>query len=756
MTRRSLETLLQRALQMTRAVLGADAASVLEADDAGSRLVACTWIEAAERDATRRFETTDIPASSGVAGAVLAERRAVVMEDLVAVHSDIPVLHSRTMRSMVAVPLLCGDRVLGLMHLDSRRPAHFDAAAAELVEVVGEVLSAAMNRVGMFERERAARVRSEQVADRLARLQKVTAALSGDISSQEVAAGVLSELSSDLGPSIAVTTLWLADGDTLRLAFSPPGAVGAVPYATMRIDDLLPGPTAARDRSALWIESREELDTRFPELSGKEIDGKSFAVLPLTTDSDVLGVVAMSYLAPHTFDDPEKQFLGVVANQLAQALDRVRMRRSESRIIEQARVLSELTAAISGTLDYRDTIRAAVENVVPWLADMATLHLMDEAGNLTRAGIAHRDRSIQDRIRAADAYAGHDRRGIGRAAGHAEGGSEARGDPWSDPQAARGDQHRRVMDGVGIKATITVPLVTRTTTMGVLSLMRLIGSPAFDEGDRRLAEEVGRRIAVAVDNARLHMNRAEVARTLQSTLLPPELPHVPGADLAAEYHPAGDGIDVGGDFYDVFSLTDDRWVIMIGDVCGTGPAAAALTAQIRHGARVAARAGLRPAAVVPAINASLIDTIQSGRFCTMVYAEVVARAGGLDLQVICAGHPAPVVVRDGYAQELPVRGPLLGVVPDANFSALETTIAPGEVMVFVTDGAIEARGIELDARGSRPFFGQSRLGTVIEQNASAPALEVARAVARAVIGFGGGHLGDDLAVLVLKAVEQGR
>ena len=91
---------------------------------------------------------------------------------------------------------------------------------------------------------------------------------------------------------------------------------------------------------------------------------------------------------------------------------------------------------------------------------------------------------------------------------------------------------------------------------------------------------------MAIDNARLHRSRAEVARTLQATLLPPELPDVPGAELAAEYHPSGDGVEVGGDFYDVFSLSDDRWVIMIGDVCGTGPAAAALTSQIRHGARV--------------------------------------------------------------------------------------------------------------------------------------------------------------------------
>ena len=119
----------------------------------------------------------------------------------------------------------------------------------------------------------------------------------------------------------------------------------------------------------------------------------------------------------------------------------------------------------------------------------------------------------------------------------------------------RDESHRRAIDKMGIRSTITVPLVARSETIGVLSLIRLEGSPIFDEVDRALAEEIGRRTAVAIDNARLHRNRAEVARTLQATLLPPELPDVPGADLAAEYHPAGDGVEVGGDFYDVFSLS---------------------------------------------------------------------------------------------------------------------------------------------------------------------------------------------------------
>jgi sigma-B regulation protein RsbU (phosphoserine phosphatase) len=158
--------------------------------------------------------------------------------------------------------------------------------------------------------------------------------------------------------------------------------------------------------------------------------------------------------------------------------------------------------------------------------------------------------------------------------------------------------------------------------------------------------------------------------------------------------------------------------------------------------------------VVKAINASLIDTIQPGRFCTMLYAELVSGDDGLKVEVISAGHPPPVLMRSGSAQELPVRGPLLGVVPDADFVPVKTTMAPGELMVLVTDGALEARSEERDRNGARQFFGPERLLKLVEQHASEPALIAARSIAHSVIGFGGGRLTDDLAILVLRAKVQ--
>ncbi len=635
-TTSSLDGLLGLAMEMIRSALGADAASLINADEVG-----------------------------GAFGRILTERKAIVVEDLSSSPDADPDLYSLGVRSVVAAPVLCGGRLLGVVHADSFSPAHFDTVAAEMLQLVADRLATAIQRVQLFEEERAARAEVEIIAERLSRLQRVTAALSGDLGTHEVAADVLAALTPDLGAGVAVAAMWLVSGDRLRLAYAPSAVHTAAEFESMPLDSPLPGPTAVRERTSIWVESRDELDARFPELSGKQAEGYAFAVVPLATESDVLGVVSLSFHSTHQFDDAEKKFLGVVANQMAQALDRARLHRAEARVAEQARFLSEVSAVVAGSLDYRDTIRGAVETLVPSFADLATVHLIDEWGGLIRAGVAHKDPEVAALLRSADEVNVHERRGVLKAARVADGATVLHTDLRSDHEIVSDEGHRRVLDTMGIRSTISVPLVARSETIGVLSLMRLDGSVSFDEVDRTLAEEIGRRTAVAIDNARLHRSRAEVARTLQATLLPPELPDVPGADLAAEFHPSGDGVEVGGDFYDVFSLSDDRWVFMIGDVCGTGPAAAALTSQIRHGARVAARAGLRPAAVVPAINASLIDTIQAGRFCTMVYAELVSRPSGLVLQVICAGHPPPIVVRDGYAQELPVRGPLLGVVPFA-------------------------------------------------------------------------------------------
>jgi serine phosphatase RsbU (regulator of sigma subunit) len=420
------------------------------------------------------------------------------------------------------------------------------------------------------------------------------------------------------------------------------------------------------------------------------------------------------------------------------------------RISDNAQFLADFSKLLSRSADVGGTLESTVRLLVPRAADMATVHLFDDIGVLRRAALAHRDSDTESKLAGPAEEGIEARSALLRLA--ATGGRTvllpAQGTSFVQ-QVALDEGHASILRKLGIVSALAVPLVARGETLGLLGLIRLEGSDPFDETDMSLAEEVGARAALAVDNALLHERQARVARALQAGLLPPIMSDLPGVEVAATFHPAGEGVEVGGDFYDLFSVDEGRWALMIGDVSGSGPGAAALTSQVRHGARVAARAGLSASEVVSAVNRSLDETSGSEWFCTMVYAELSVHEGGADLQITCAGHPPPLVMREGTVEEVGVQGPLLGVLPLANFAVRSTRLGPGHAIVMVTDGAVEARSGSEDTRGE--LFGQERLVAVLERCSGQPASAVVKAVADEVLEFSGGLLADDLAVLVVRA-----
>jgi serine phosphatase RsbU (regulator of sigma subunit) len=176
---------------------------------------------------------------------------------------------------------------------------------------------------------------------------------------------------------------------------------------------------------------------------------------------------------------------------------------------------------------------------------------------------------------------------------------------------------------------------------------------------------------------------------LQQSLLPGVLPEIPGVELAVRYWPAGQGAVVGGDFYDVFELdAPARWAIMIGDVCGTGPSAAAVTGLARHTARDAAWHGDPPAAVLGAVHRAVLRSGQ-GTFVTAVLGELDLGAGAPQLTVAVAGHPLPLLVRDGEVSAIGRPGTLLGLVEEPRVSTSVIELAAGDMVVLYTDGATD-------------------------------------------------------------------
>lgn len=298
----------------------------------------------------------------------------------------------------------------------------------------------------------------------------------------------------------------------------------------------------------------------------------------------------------------------------------------------------------------------------------------------------------------------------------------------------------RVFDRVGS------PLVTDGTYLGYAWYFR-------DISDQKRSEQ---------QLARAGRRSDALARTLQQSLLPPTLPTVPGARIAARYHPAGAGFDVGGDFYDVFRTGRGTWGIVMGDVCGSGADAATITALARYTIRAAAMQSRSPARTLRTLNEAMLRQSDDGgpnRFVTVALARLRPARGSAALTLACGGHPLPLVRRaSGKVHPVGRHGTLLGVLANVQLHDHEVMLGPGDTIVFVTDGVLEARAGE-------DQFGEEGLAKVMESSGALPVDELAEAIEQAALDHqhGGnadhqhrgtsdhqhGGTSDDLAVLVL-------
>jgi PAS domain S-box-containing protein len=297
------------------------------------------------------------------------------------------------------------------------------------------------------------------------------------------------------------------------------------------------------------------------------------------------------------------------------------------------------------------------------------------------------------------------------------------------------------------EALAALPLLASDDALGVLA----VGFPrpmAFDEAERDLLEALAAQSAQAVARARLYEREHTVARTLQASLLPRVLPQIPGLDLAARLEAGAPGLDVGGDFYDAFALGPDAWGAVIGDVCGKGVEAAALTALARHTVRAAARSEPSPAAVLDALNRAAIDESQPGQFLTAVYARLVARDGGFDVSLACGGHPPPVVLDAALApRKLACSGTLLGAIADPEVVDARLVLEPGDTMLLYTDGLTEAGAPQVT-------LGPAEVADMLGAARGATAAQTAEGCLDRALAGTGGVPRDDVAVLVLQVAPR--
>lgn len=298
-----------------------------------------------------------------------------------------------------------------------------------------------------------------------------------------------------------------------------------------------------------------------------------------------------------------------------------------------------------------------------------------------------------------------------------------------------------------VEATVT-PINPKRLDLGVFVMLR-------DETARvRTIKATERALQAAEQSA---LKYAGLAWTLQESLLPPELPHVEGAEIAARFHPAGDGSEIGGDFYDVFQVPGvegEEWYAVMGDVCGKGAGAARLTALTRYSLRGTAARTRSIERNLADLNATLCRQYEQdhergeNRFVTATMLRFTTHPdGGLHVHAGSGGHAPPLIVSaDGTVEPIPCRGPLLGVFDTGAWSTATLRLEPGDLVVAYTDGVTEAQ------RGDE-HFGDDRLVELLRRNAGRPADDVASAIEDAVLRFQSGNARDDIAILVLQATN---
>jgi PAS domain S-box-containing protein len=406
------------------------------------------------------------------------------------------------------------------------------------------------------------------------------------------------------------------------------------------------------------------------------------------------------------------------------------------------RVLAESGRVLAASLDYEQTLRNVARAALPGLADWCLVELVDGRAREAVA-VAHIDAGVEPlarRLRELEPPEPVPGSAIERVL--ASGDSEFYFDV-SDAHLRRvavSAEQLEVLRGLAIRSAIVVPMRVGGGIIGAMSFFTSVSRRRLSSEDVAVAEQLARRAAVAVENSRLHTTLAEVAETLQQSLLPPPVPEIAGWEIATLYQPAVDEprIEVGGDFYEIFDTGGNAFAL-IGDVTGHGVAAATLTSALRHGARFASHLEPDPVSIVRRLDEELRRR-RDGSMATALCAAL----GDHNIMLCSAGHPPSLVVSaSGTVREAPRSGPLLGAFPDSVWHQERLSIGDGDLVLLYTDGVTETPG-ESDR------FGIDRLRGFLSVHAGSAPHAVLSALEAELERFRGAAASDDVAAVALR------
>jgi PAS domain S-box-containing protein len=636
-----------------------------------------------------------------------------------------------------------------LRWLERRGEAYHDdsgevAGTRGLVVDITDRKRAEEERDRLLAAEQAARRSAELAAGRLARLQAITSGLAEARTSTDVAEVVVVNVAEGLGAGSGAVCLVTDDGENLRVVRHVGYEERTIErFLTFPLDADLPPSEAARTGELVLLGSLRERNERYPVLREVPSRNESSASVPLTASGRPAGVIALGWPEPRCFDEDDRAFLVAVGQQAGSALDRAAFHEAEQERARRQSFLAEASRVLGSTLDHTAALSEVAALAVPTVADACSIHLVDD-GELVPVAIEHVDGRGRGEAGPPSPLSCL---GVAPILRVVEQGAPLLLGTMDDADGRAGaeaDDAASALRRAGVRSALAVPIRAGDEALGVVVVAMGASGRRYRPTDVAFVEDLAGRAASAVVNGRSHQARTAIAHTLQRSLLPPEVPVLPGLEVAARYRPVGTDAEVGGDFYDVFATGGGRWGVVIGDVSGKGIAAASLTALARYTVKTAARWESSPSGVLDVLNKTVLDEGPAERFCTVALGLVRYGMDGVRIGLSCAGHPQPLLLgRDGSVRPVGEHGTAVGLVEHPRLADVTFTIDPGHTLVLFTDGVVEARSAE-------GRFADGVLEAALASCAGQPAEEVADAIERTLLEFVGGRPRDDTALLVIR------
>jgi GAF domain-containing protein/anti-sigma regulatory factor (Ser/Thr protein kinase) len=665
-------------------------------------------------DVVRRW--TDLPIDASAPAAEAARTgRPVVLRSVAERDERYPALTGRASvgEAFVSAPLVVDGLLVGVVGLGFERAEMLDGDGLAFLDAAIAQCAAAMHRALVVEDQQRNLNAARAAAERLTALQRLTASLADARDASRMVDLIVDEVSSALGAVRVMLSLLDPTGQTLR-AVRTYGVQEhfAKSYAEFPLRPGLPATDALLSGEVVVLRDVAERDARYPEMSVLDDDDHALVCVPLAIGDRRIGALALSFPGAPSFEDADLQFLAALGDQCAHALDRARLVGIERENRDRLELLAEAGRIFSAPLDVRLTSLQFARLVVGRIGDAVSVHLREPNGTYSLAAAEHVDprQARAARMLSADlpemVRAGYD---------HVLDSGESvltTEVPTELFLAAVDDvEVRDVLAEQPVRTNILLPLIAGGHALGVLSVSTVDGGhPPLSADDATRLEEIAGRLALALDGARLLRLQTEIAHTLQRSLLPSALPHVPGAEVAVRYLPGAEGVDVGGDFYDVIPLPSGRIGLVVGDVMGRGVRAAAVMGQLRAAVRAYSLEGHQPAALLARLD-RLVGTLEEGLLVTALYAEWDP---GRDT-VVCAsaGHLPPLVRLPGHEPSFLEVDPGVPLgVGVQSYVEIDATLPPGSLWLAYTDGLVEGPDLPVEQ-------GMDRLARAVRSSVNA-------------------------------------